>query len=181
MEPISIYLAGVILTTLAAPAAGLTGVIAGVTSHSGMSAGGLALTWPVSLPVLAGAATMTGIEHVLTPAEPEHRDLIALNSPTPPAVQYVHCETHAIDADAIEQAGGYHAFSRSFALEKLGSNPAGMIATTNWRAGTVFTDPAAAIPKATGDWVGNYTTDAGQPVADLRVCTLKLKTNWGQQ
>lgn len=187
MDPVSIYAAGFLATTLISGAAGVSSVGVGMAGASvGMGAGTIGLTWPVSVPVLAGYGAMKGVEHVLTPREPEQRDLIALNSKTPPAEQYVHCNTYPVPVADIEKKGGYHAFSAGrFPLEKMDSDflkvidKNQIVTDTNWRAGMVFTDVDDTIQKVVADWVGNGTDANGVEVADLRICSLKNKADWG--
>lgn len=182
MEPVSIYLAGVLVAGLVAPAVGLVGFAAGSIGGVGLGTGTLALAWPVALPA---AAMYLGVSAV-TPDMPAKRDLAALNAETSAAGQYVHCNEYKVPVADIEKAGGYHAFSSyKFPLEKIDSpllkiaEKNELVTHTNWRGNTVFEDLKDRIPKVTADWVGNHTTDAGEEVADLRVCT--LKTSWSQK
>lgn len=187
MDPVSIYAAGFLATTLISGAAGVSSVGVGMAGASvGMGAGTIGLTWPVSVPVLAGYGAMKGVEHVLTPRQPGKRELIALNSSATPDSQYVDCREYQVPASDIEKVGGYHAFSAGrFPLEKMDSDflkviDKNQIATdTNWRAGTVFTGVDDTIPKVVADWVGNGTDANGVEVADLRICSLKNKADWG--
>lgn len=178
MEPISIYLLGVLLTGLIAGHADTTTTAAasGVGATTSMGAGAIALTWPVSVPVLA----MAGAANEFKPDVPAKRDLIGVNSDTPPASQDVACRTREIPVAQIEAAtGGYQGVaggSMAILQDVGGVLPQGAgltFSTVNWRGGATWQDAAGIEPRVVVDWVGNGVDGAGEEVAKMRTCTLQ--------
>lgn len=165
MLPAVVYLAGVLVTGIAMPPAVSVGV-----GDVGVSAGTMALTWPVSLPLLAGYGAMSGAESVLTPDEPGKRQLVGLNSKTGTAGRYVDCQSVAIPISEIAAQGGYSRVARDHA-RALVNGPADVVA--NWRGGAVAEDKGGEAPSVVADWVGNRADTARNEVAELRTCTLK--------
>ena len=176
MDPVSVYLAGALVTTLAAgPTLAAAPAVAAVASPGPAAVG---LVWPVAVPLGVVHGGLAAAGHALTPAMPSKLDLMTPESQQAPASLRLSCATQEIPFAEIDAAGGFFAFVNTLStLQKfdipMGQDIGTVTSRSNWRGGSLWEDPAGFYPSVKLDWVGNSTDDAGQEVAALRACTLR--------
>lgn len=177
MDPVSIYLAGALATTLVAgPTLTAATPGAGAVASPGPLAVGLA--WPVAVPLGLVHGGLVSAGHALTPATPAKLDLMTPESQQAPGDLRLACDTRDIPLSEIQAAGGFFAFVNTrTTLQKfdipMGQGVGTVTSRSNWRGGSLWEDPSGYYPRSRLDWVGNSTNEAGQEVAALRACTLR--------